>query len=192
MPFVRFSRDKRGYEHIYLVHAATRHGKPSRPHILYWYRTPPGVTIGREPFDEPVRRALEAQNPEVSFDWKKLASATIPPPDVEHWRERRRVERAAKQARLAETREPPAGDEPPSERVQVSSAESAGEPEGTHDTGAAGQQEGRPVPGTAAPVSAAGEGGRERPNPRRRRRHRGRRRRTAPATAPPDSSKKDG
>ena len=105
MPFVRFSRDKRGYEHIYLVHAATRRGKPSRPRILYWYRTPPGVIVGREPFDPAVRRALEAQNPDVTFDWNKLVKMTAPPPDVEPWRERRRAEQAAKRARRAEERD---------------------------------------------------------------------------------------
>jgi hypothetical protein len=104
VPFVRVSRDKRGYEHIYLVHAATRRGKPARPRILYWYRTPPGVIVGREPFDPAVRRALEAQNPDVTFDWDKLVQMTAAPPDVEPWRERRRVEREAKQARMAEER----------------------------------------------------------------------------------------
>ncbi len=48
---VRFSRDKRGYEYVYLVHTPTRRGKPGRARVLYWYRTPPGVRIGRKPFD---------------------------------------------------------------------------------------------------------------------------------------------
>jgi hypothetical protein len=118
------TRDKRGYEHIYLVHASNRRGKPSRPRILYWFRTPPGVMVGREPFDEAARRAIESQNPDVSFDWKSLSKITAPPPDAEFWRERRRVERAAKQARLASEREdeaeesdqPEAG-EPPDDSI---------------------------------------------------------------------------
>ena len=62
--------------------------------------------MGREPFDEAVRRALEAQNPDVTFDWKKLASDTLPPPaDVENWRERRRAEREAKRARRGDEEE---------------------------------------------------------------------------------------
>ena len=103
MAFLRFSRDKRGYEHFYLVEPTTRRGK-SRNRILYWFRTPPGVKVGRLPFDDHVRRALEAQNPRASFDWKKLLETPIPPPapDVEHWRERRRAERAAKQAAALE------------------------------------------------------------------------------------------
>jgi hypothetical protein len=99
VPFLRFSRDKRGYEHVYLVHAHIRRGKPSRPRVLYWYRTPPGIKVGRRPFDEEVQRTLEAQNPGVIFDWKTIIATPMPPPEpAEHWRERRRVERAAKQA----------------------------------------------------------------------------------------------
>lgn len=102
MPFLRFSRDKRGYEHVYLVHAVNRRGKPSRPRILYWYRSPPGVKVGRRPFDEEIQRMLEAQNPGVSFDWKTIVSTPMPPAEPEQWRERRRAERVAKQARQAE------------------------------------------------------------------------------------------
>jgi hypothetical protein len=103
VPFLRFARDKRGYEHFYLVHTTTRRGK-SRSRILYWFRSPPGVKIGRPPFDESMRRALEAQYPEIAFDWQQLIDTPIPPPtpDVERWRERRRLERAAKQAAAAE------------------------------------------------------------------------------------------
>jgi hypothetical protein len=103
VPFLRFSRDKRGYENVYLVHAQNRRGKPSRPRVLYWYRTPPGIKVGRPPFDEEVRRRLEAQNPDVTFDWPTIIATPMPPPaENEQWRERRRAERAAKQAQRAE------------------------------------------------------------------------------------------
>src|SRR5260221_13044839 len=108
MAFFRFSRDKRGYEHFYLVEPTTNRRGKSRPRVLYWFRTPPNVKIGREPFDEDVQRALEAQNPNVTFDWRKIIDAPIPSADVERWRERRRVERAEKAARRAN----PAGEEP--------------------------------------------------------------------------------
>jgi hypothetical protein len=106
VPFLKFSRDRRGYEHFYLVHQTTRRGTP-RNRILYWYRTPPGVKVGRLPFDDDVRRALERQNPDVSFDWRKLLETPIPPPaaDVERWRERRRVDREMKQAARSELAE---------------------------------------------------------------------------------------
>src|SRR4051794_36741867 len=103
MPFVRISRDKRGYEYFALVHTPpVRRGK-ARQRILYWFRTPPGVKVGRTPFDEHVMRALEAQYPDVGFDWDALKSTPMPPPSVEHWRERRRAERAARQFRAEDT-----------------------------------------------------------------------------------------
>ncbi len=82
MPAVRFARDKRGYEYVYLVHTPQRRGKPGRQRVLYWYRTPPGVTIGRKPFDVDVQRALERQYPGVTFDWNTIVSTPMPPPDM--------------------------------------------------------------------------------------------------------------
>jgi hypothetical protein len=99
VPFLKFSRDKRGYEHFSLVEpSAGRRGKSSRPRVLFLFRTPPEIKVGREPFTEEVRRAIEAQNPGLRFDWPRLLSTPIPAPDAEHWRERRRVERAARRA----------------------------------------------------------------------------------------------
>lgn len=104
MPFVRFSRDKRGYEHVYLVHSPSDRGPAARARVLYWYRTPPGVKVGRSPFDAATQRAIEARNPGISFDWPQIVAAKIPPPaPVEAWRERRRAERAVKRARSADT-----------------------------------------------------------------------------------------
>jgi hypothetical protein len=99
VPFVRVTRDKRGYEHIALMHASSRRGKPGKPRTIYVFRTPPGVKLGREPFDETVRRLIEEQNPGLHFDWKKLSHIAPPAPDVEFWREKRRLEKAARQAR---------------------------------------------------------------------------------------------
>jgi hypothetical protein len=100
VPSVRFSRDKRGYEYVYLVHAPTRRGKPGRSRVIYWYRTPPGVRVGRKPFDEEVQRTLEQQYPGVAFDWTAIINTPMPPPDMtEYWRERRRAEKLARQER---------------------------------------------------------------------------------------------
>src|SRR5713101_2864954 len=99
MAFFRFNRDSRGYEHFYLVEPVTNRRGKSRPRVLYWYRTPPNIKVGRVPFDQDVQRALEAQNPTVTFDWRKIIDAPIPSADAEKWRERRRVERAEKAAR---------------------------------------------------------------------------------------------
>lgn len=97
MAFLRFSRDKRGYEHFYLMQPTNRRGK-SQPRVLYWFRSPPNVRVGREPFDDGVRRALEAQNPGVAFDWKTIIETPIPSADTERWRERRRAEKAIRHA----------------------------------------------------------------------------------------------
>jgi hypothetical protein len=79
--------------------------------VLYWFRTPPNVRVGREPFDPDLRRALEIQNPGVSFDWKKIVETPIPSADAERWRERRRLERAERTSRISRTSVP--GGEPP-------------------------------------------------------------------------------
>jgi hypothetical protein len=97
--FFRFSRDKRGYEHFYLVEPVTNRKGKSRPRVLYWYRTPPNVKVGRPPFDDEMRRAIEAQYPDVTFEWNKIVEAPIPSADAEKWRERRRAERAERVAR---------------------------------------------------------------------------------------------
>ncbi len=102
MAFLRFSRDKRGVENFYLVHQTTNRRGKVRPRVLYWYRSPPDVKVGREPFDPELRRALEKQNPDITFDWRAIVETPIPSADADKWRERRRAERAAKHAAAAE------------------------------------------------------------------------------------------
>lgn len=101
MAFLRFNRDKRGYEHFYLVEATTNRRGKTRARVLYWFRTPPNLKIGREPFDEEARRSLESMNPGVTFDWRKIKDTPIPSAETEKWRERRRAEKAEKAARRA-------------------------------------------------------------------------------------------
>lgn len=89
MPFLRFTRDKRGYETIALVHAVRRNGR-SRNRILYWFRTPPGVKVGRPALDEDAIRSIEEQNPDIEFDWPKILEAKPPaPPRSDDVRDRR-------------------------------------------------------------------------------------------------------
>jgi hypothetical protein len=201
---LRFSRDRRGYEHFYLVQPASqRRGKgPAR--ILYWFRTPPGVKVGRPPFDDEMRRRIEAQNPGVLFDWPRLLETPIPPPsaDVERWRERRRAEKAEKAARAARRADfdsgeaadadaevEPADDQPP-----------ALEDPGGHD-GDGPADFSPPMEGEAsaardaagqAPAAAASGAAPTEPGSGRRRRRRRRRRRSgsggsgsAPGSEPP-------
>ena len=71
MPFLRVLRDKRGYETTYLVHWF-RDGNRQRSRILYVFRTPPGVRVGRDVLDPDVVGEIEAQHPDIEFDWRAL------------------------------------------------------------------------------------------------------------------------
>jgi hypothetical protein len=165
---LRFSRDKRGYEHFYLVEPTGRREK-SQQKILYWFRTPPGVRVGRAPFDDEIRRALEEQNPGVSFDWQKLLAVPIPPPapDVEKWRERRKAERAAKQAAREEAAAAVAAED-------AAAAETAGGHATEALLEASQDQPGRTADDqSGSPPSAAAGAESGPPGRRRRRRRRG-------------------
>ena len=134
MAFFRFNRDKRGYENYYLVEATTNRRGKVRQRVLYWFRSPPDVRVGREPFDEGVRRALETQYPDVAFDWRSILAAPIPSADADKWRERRRAERAAKHAVAAEP------DEEPAEPAEAESHRNSGA-----GAGACGNDRGRAI-----------------------------------------------
>jgi hypothetical protein len=172
VPFLRFSRDKRGYEHFYLVQASpARRGKPVQ-RILYWFRTPPNVKVGREPFAEPVRRALEAQYPDLTFDWDAFAAMPIPAPETDHWRERRRAERAAKRAvEAVRTVDSPAVEEVEVE-VDISADAEAEEPAASEERAVAAVAIEASVPGGPPAAEAASSTD---PTRRRSRRRRGRR-----------------
>ena len=120
MAFLKFSRDRRGYEHFCLVEPTTRRGK-TRPRVLYWFRTPPNIKVGREPFDADARRSLQQQNPGVTFDWRRILETPVPSAEVEMWRERRRSEKSARRAAVARRVERET-DEAPDDEVVVSEA----------------------------------------------------------------------
>ena len=83
MPYLRFSRSKRGYEHTYVLHTFRGEGQ-SKPRLLYWFRTPPGVRVGRHPLDEEAIRAIEENNPNLAFDWGRMLKVQPPPqPEAE-------------------------------------------------------------------------------------------------------------
>jgi hypothetical protein len=183
VPFVRVSRDKRGYETIYLVHTSQRRGRPPATRVLYAFRTPPGIRVGREPFDAEVRRTVEAQNPGVEFDWPRLSNIPAPPPDVEHWRERRRAEKAAKQARREEELEEAADADQP--EPEIDSPDDSARPPVELEISGAREEDSVPADGLsatpadapvdAAPVVASQAAGAARQGKRRRRRRGGRR-----------------
>ena len=71
MPFLRIVRDKRGYETTYLMHLY-REGHRQRSRILYVFRSPGGVRVGRGALEPDVLRDIEAHYPDISFDWKDV------------------------------------------------------------------------------------------------------------------------
>jgi hypothetical protein len=71
VPFVRVIRDKRGYETTYLMHWF-RDGTRQRSRILYVFRTPGGVRVGRQSLEPTILRDIEAQHPDIEFDWKSV------------------------------------------------------------------------------------------------------------------------
>lgn len=73
MPFLRVVRDKRGYETTYLMHWF-REGNRQRSRILYVFRTPGGVRVGREPLEPEVLQDIESLFPAIAFDWKAVLS----------------------------------------------------------------------------------------------------------------------
>lgn len=178
MPFLRFSRDKRGYEHFYLVHVPSGRRGKGRPRILFWFRTPPNIKVGRRPFPDDVRRTLESAYPNIVFEWDKLEATPIPPADVERWRERRRAEREARQAQPAELA---AGSvEPDEDAVEGAGPAPATEVPEVAEVGEQGSdvndaEEDRPGQTAADFVKPLGVVSRPEGPPRRRRRRRGRR-----------------
>lgn len=81
MPFLRLTRDRRGTENTFLLHAAL---PGERPKLLYWYRTAPGIVLGRAPLDEDAIRTIEDQHPEIDFDWPAiLALSEVMTPEDE-------------------------------------------------------------------------------------------------------------
>ena len=64
-------RDKRGYETTYLMHWC-REGAKQRSRILYVFRTPGGVRVGRDALDPDVLKEIEAHHPDIEFDWNAV------------------------------------------------------------------------------------------------------------------------
>ena len=71
MPFIRYARDKRGYESTFVMHAY-RAAWTSRARVLYLFRSPSDLKVGRRPLDAEVMEALEHTHPDLAFDWPTL------------------------------------------------------------------------------------------------------------------------
>ena len=164
MPFLRFSRDKRGYANTYLCHTFREDGIV-RMRVLYWFRTPPDIAVGRPALDAEAIRDIEASNPGLTFDWEEILKAKPPPAPPDRGGQERRERRSRRRgggasagsggapAGEAETREP--SPSAPAARPDASPSAPTGSELGA---------EGPPGETTGAPVG--------RPGRRRRRRRR--------------------
>ena len=91
MPFLRVIRDKRGYETTYLMHWYWD-GHRQQGKVLYAFRTPGGVHVGREALEPDVQREIEARYPHIPFDWNAVfQSRQVVDTTVEPRRPRKRV-----------------------------------------------------------------------------------------------------
>lgn len=109
MAFLRLTRDRRGYENTFLLHSA-RPGE--RPTVLYWYRSAPGVRVGRPALDEDAIRTIEEEHPEIDFDWPHILEVgAIIEPEIE----RRPLK--PKRRPMAPVTKPPAAAAPPREGI---------------------------------------------------------------------------
>lgn len=81
MPYLRLTADRRGFESTFLLHVAA---PGEAPRILYWYRTAPGLRIGRPALDDAAMRTLEDQYPDIDFDWRDILDmGAMTPVEVE-------------------------------------------------------------------------------------------------------------
>ena len=94
MPFLRIIRDKRGYETTYLMHWY-KEGNKQRSRILYVFRSPGGVRVGRAPLEPDILRTIESQYPDIAFDWKAVLDnqqVVEPAPELRRPRKRKKPE----------------------------------------------------------------------------------------------------
>jgi hypothetical protein len=127
---LRVTRDKRGYEHIYLIADSRRRGR-SDSRLVYWCRMPGGLRVGREPFDAETREALERGNPDLAFDWLSLTKT---------------LGQSLAAARWAARQERPGGGAPPAKGQRRGPGRSdgrAGDPRGNRPGSPGGRDRGR-------------------------------------------------
>jgi hypothetical protein len=113
---LRVIRDKRGYETTYLMDWY-REGTRQRSRILYVFRTPGGVRVGRGPLEPEVLRHIQAHHPEIVFDWKAVIETrqvidAAPEPRRPQTRRRTEEDPAAAPVSPVQTEIPPAAPHP--------------------------------------------------------------------------------
>ena len=105
------------------MHAGGRRGGRGQ-RLLYFFRTPPGVRVGRAAIDEDAIRLLEEHNPDVEFDWTRILKAPVPEQPVRREDRERRDRREGRGPRV------PAGPRPtsPSPERPAAAFEATGRP----------------------------------------------------------------
>jgi hypothetical protein len=91
-----------------------REGNRQRSRILYVFRTPGGVRVGRNPFEPEVIKQIEAEHPDIDFDWdvvRENQQVVEVSPELRRRRPRREGEPGA--APAAEAPAPPPEPPPP-------------------------------------------------------------------------------
>jgi hypothetical protein len=175
VPFLQFTRDRRGYENTYLRHLVRRRGK-TRPVILYWFRSPPNVRVGRTALDEAAMRAIEDTHPDLEFNWQALLASQVALSSEirQDWRRPQKPRRPA---------------EEPLGRPGRGAVPAAPPPEPVEERPGS-EQPAEPPPESIEPASAIGEvppapeAGEAATSRRTRRSRRGGRRRRRPGAAP--------
>jgi hypothetical protein len=72
VPFIRQTRDRRGYDSTCVLHVyRPAHGAP-QTRVLYLFRSPAHLRVGRSALDDEAREGLEHTHPDLSFDWNAL------------------------------------------------------------------------------------------------------------------------
>jgi hypothetical protein len=79
VPFIRYTRDKRGYECTTVLHQYRPQQGPQRTRVLYVFRSPASLKMGRKALDAEVVEALEHTHPDLSFDWTALHREIVAP-----------------------------------------------------------------------------------------------------------------
>jgi len=89
VPFIRYARDKRGYESTFVMHSYRSGHGTGRARVLYLFHTPSNMKVGRQALEPEVMEALEHTHPDLAFDWTSL----LREPAVAHFEPRERAPR---------------------------------------------------------------------------------------------------
>ena len=98
------------------MHAGRPGSGPVRPRVLYVFRSPGTLRVGRKALEGEVREALEHTHPDLSFDWNSLErDAVITRPEPSAPRPQRSLKSRPQQSQGPAPGPPPPAAPPPAE-----------------------------------------------------------------------------